>query len=334
MDISISLNYSILLFLISAIVIWYFCNKLSTIVNYIDNTFNLGTAFGGTIMLAIVTNLPEIAITINGALKGNIDLAIGNILGGIAIQSALLILFDFASRNEKLPLSTLTSNETSILQGLFLILILIFVIIGKQFPENIIFNHSTPPEILIVFVWIISLLAIKKFQKGNIKEGKNIIQPTKLNKNSAILWFVFISIIVLFFGVVLETTSDIIATHYNINGVIFGATILAFVTSLPEISGGLAFVKNKSYIPIIDDIFGGNTFLPVLFIPAIVLTNNAILPQAKNIDIYLTCIAIVITLCYLIGMQIKLKKRYYGLGIDSWIALFIYLFSVLGLFYI
>lgn len=139
MNLEISFNYSIWIFVASVVLLWIFSNKLSSVVNFIDDEFNLGSSFGGTIILSIITNLPEIAITANGAIKGDVDLAVGNLLGGIVIQSMLLVLFDFASRKEKKPLSTLVSNKASIVQGLFLIIILALVIVGKQLNESNIF---------------------------------------------------------------------------------------------------------------------------------------------------------------------------------------------------
>ena len=98
MNLEISFNYSIWIFVASVVLLWIFSNKLSSVVNFIDDEFNLGSSFGGTTILSIITNLPEIAITANGAIKGDVDLAVGNLLGGIVIQSMLLVLFDFASR--------------------------------------------------------------------------------------------------------------------------------------------------------------------------------------------------------------------------------------------
>jgi cation:H+ antiporter len=335
MELEFGFNYSVGIFIVSVILLWLFSNKLSSVVNFIDDEFHLGSSFGGTIILSIVTNLPEIAITVNGAIKGNVDLAVGNLLGGIVIQSLLLVLFDFASRKEKKPLSTLVSDKASILQGLFLIIILTLVILGKQLNEIDLFFRSTVPEILIAFSWIASIIILKKVQP---KEKTGLAPTTsiqkKYNKNSAIFWLISISIIILIFGVLLEITSDTIASHYNINGIIFGATILAIVTSLPEISGGLAFVKEKTYQPIISDIFGGNAFLPVLFLVATLITNDAILPKAHNIDIYLTTVAILITLIYIIGMILKFPTRKKGMGIDSWIVLIVYILSVLGMIFI
>jgi cation:H+ antiporter len=336
MQLNIPFKYCIWIFIASVFLLWFFSSKLSGVVNFIDDKFHLGSSFGGTIILSVVTNLPEIAITVNGAIKGDIDLAIGNILGGIVIQSLLLVLFDFASRNEKNPLSTLVSNKASIAQGLFLVGILGLVIVGRQLKNSDIMFGTTAPELLIVFSWIASILVIRKVQVKKQSSGDTLEKGTtkKLSKKTAIFWLVVISLVILIFGVLLEITSDTIARHFNINGVIFGATILAVVTSLPEISGGLAFVKKKTYQPIISDIFGGNAFLPVLFLVATLITNKAILPKAHNIDIYLALTAIIITTVYLVGMVLKLPNRKKGLGIDSWIVLCIYILSVIGMFFV
>jgi cation:H+ antiporter len=211
-------------------------------------------------------------------------------------------------------------------------MILGFVILGKQLPESAVLWRSTVPEWLICISWISSLLLLRKFQdksKGAVNDS-----DTGFTKKSAILWLVIISIVVLIFGVLLEETSDTIASHFEINGIIFVATILALVTSLPEISGGLAFVKERSYQPIISDIFGGNAFLPVLFLVASLISNNPILPKAQIMDIYLTGVAMIITTIYVVGIILNFQTRKRGLGRDSWLVLVVYILSLVGMFFI
>ena len=115
-------------------------------------------------------------------------------------------------------------------------------------------------------------------------------------------------------------------------GAVFAATILAAATALPEISTGLRAVRNGSYELAISDIFGGNAFLPALFLLATLLSGQAVLPNAKPSDIYLTGVGIVLTCVYLFGLVLRSKRQRLGMGIDSWMVVLLYLVSMGGLF--
>lgn len=333
MNFELNITTSIILFLISGILIWYFSHILSSVVEFITEEFNLGSAFGGTILLSLIVNLPEVVIVAYGTYKGDTSLALGNILGGIAIQTVLLSLFDFASRKEKLPLTTLTSNVNSITQGLFLALILGLVILGAQFKVDHVMYKAAPIELLIVAAWVLSLFLVKKCEGMAIipEKAQVNIEHKKYTRKKAFALMLIIGVVILFFGVILAHTSEVIAAHFHISGVIFGATILSLITALPEISGGLTFVKHKQYQPIISDIFGGNAFLPLLFLIASLISSRSILTDALKTDLYLTALSIILTIIYTVGMVIKSPKHFFYMGLDSWAALIIYVLAISGL---
>lgn len=331
-----SITAQIILFLISAGLIWFFSNRLAAVVEFISEEFNLGSAFGGTIMLATITNLAEIAIIAKGTISGDTSLAVGNILGGIAIQTLLLSFFDFYGRKEKTPLSTLISGHGSILQGLFLVFILGLVVLGSQIEPMFVDYRVSPIETAILFMWVFSLLIIKKCEADGLIPipERNSIHSKKYSRPKALAYLLIISLVILIFGYILAETSENISTYFNITGVVFGATILSLVTALPEISSGIVFVKTKNYLPISGDILGGNAFLPVLFLLASLLSNHSILPEARKSDLYLTSLGIILTLIFLIGMIIKYPKKLFGMGLDSWAAVIFYILGIIGLFFV
>ena len=66
----------LLIFLASAGVIWVAGIPLSDYTDILADRLHLGQALGGLILLAVATNLPEIAITYSAAASGHLDIAV------------------------------------------------------------------------------------------------------------------------------------------------------------------------------------------------------------------------------------------------------------------
>jgi len=348
---SISLPLLSVIFVLAAAAIWFAGIKLSKTTDILSSKFGFGEALGGAIVLAIVTNLPEIAITVSAALKNDLSIAIGNILGGIALQTVVLVVLDAFGLGKKGNLTYLAASIPLILEALSVIAVLSLVIMGHELPTSFILFHVEPVCVLIVVCWIISLWLINKAGKGlpwqesghgtkSLFKDDGPAKKKKENKAKAvsttkvIALFIFCALITLLAGVALEESGSAIAKDIHMGGLIFGATVLALATSLPEISTGLASIKLGDYKMAMSDIFGGNAFLPVLFLIASLISGKSPLPQAQKSDIYLTCLAILLTIIYICGMIFRPKKQFWNMGIDSILVLLIYLLGVGGLFVI
>jgi cation:H+ antiporter len=327
-----------IIFVLSAIAIWITGVKISAATDVIDKYFDFGEALGGMIFLAIVTNLPEIAITVMAAYQHHIEIAVSNILGGIAIQTVVLVLIDYFGVGKLAPLSSKASSIGVILEGVILIFILTLVIIGKQISSDFVILNATPIEWIILLTWLVGLYLIYKNptlkNSKLLKEEKKLPAISKKKAHTALLIFTFCAIIVLISGVLLEMSSEEISNRFHISGVIFGATILAAVTSLPEISTGIASAKLKDYQMAVSDIIGGNAFLPVLLLVGSIISGTSIIKSIGPTDIYFTCLAILLTGIYLVGLIVKSKHQYLRLGYDSFAILMVYVLGLLGLLYI
>lgn len=339
---SFSTAILIILFLISTLAIWISGIKLTRAIDAITTHYNLGEAFGGMVFLSIVTNLPEIAITGVAAYHRYYDIAISNILGGIAIQTVVLVLIDVFGVGRTAPLTQKGHAKILIIEGAAVICILGMVIIGSQFPNNLLFARSTPFEWTILGIWLGTIYLTTKFitkkKSADIKPSSlkaSLRLPSSKFKGSiskAMLVLIIGAMITLIAGWALEVTGEQIANRFGMSGILFGGTILALCTALPEISTGIASAKIRDYNMAVSDIFGGNAFLPVLFLMASLIGGDAILPNLKPSDIYLTVLGMILTGIYMVGMVLHSKKQIFRMGIDSLIVLIVYLIGLWGLF--
>ncbi|WP_204366378.1 hypothetical protein [Natrialba taiwanensis] len=176
----------------------------------------------------------------------------------------------------------------------------------------------TPPEILIALLWVTGLLLVSKAQADlswriggappkaqseprGIAKRKKEAGTTGVVARHPIAVFL-LAAVTLGGGITLERSSSMLASGIGVSGAVFGATMLAAVTALPEVSTGLTAVRLGDYRLAISDIFGGNAFLPVLFLVVSVVSGQAVLPALTGADIYLAGLGSLLTTVYITGV--------------------------------
>jgi cation:H+ antiporter len=341
----------VVVFLVAAAAIWVAGTQLSKQTDVLSTRLHLGAALGGLILLALATNLPEIAIVVSAAAAGHVEVAVGNILGGIAIQTVVLVVLDVFGVRGQRPLTYRAASLVLVLEAMLVVAVLGVVIAGSQLPSGLIALRMTPAAVLIAVIWVVGLLLLQRAghslpwhesgeapdnqeQPRGHSQTKTEADATKKGVSTARSATIFgiAAVVTLVAGVVLERSGEAAASQVGLSGVLFGATVLAAATSLPELSTGLTSVKNGDYQLAVSDIFGGNAFLPVLFLLATVLSGQAALPQAHDTDIYLTALAMLLTLVYMGGLIMRPSRRVARMGADSLVVLALYVVGLLGLF--
>ena len=154
----------VVIFVAAAAVVWVAGIQLSKATDVLDARLHLGSALGGLIVLAVATNLPEIAITVSAAVSGNLEVAVGNILGGIALQTVVLVILDaFGKRGRGVkPLTYRAASLTLVLEGLVVVAVLAVVIAGSQLPSGLEVLRLTPDVVLIAALWIVGLILVQR----------------------------------------------------------------------------------------------------------------------------------------------------------------------------
>jgi len=338
------------IFAAAAVAVWLAGVQLSNTTDVLSTRLGLGEALGGLILLAVATNLPELAITVSAALAGNLGIAIGNILGGIALQTVVLVILDVVGVGESAPLTYRAASLVLVLEGVLVIAVLIVAIMGSRLPASLIAARVAPDGLLIAVLWVGGLWLLGKARSGlpwhehgkapdsqpeppGVAQRKRAEAARQAGVSTMRTAAVFggAAVVTLIAGVALEESGTVVAGRIGMSGVLFGATFLAAATALPEVSTGLAAVKLGDYQLAVSDIFGGNAFLPVLFLLASLVSGQSVLPQAQDTDIYLAGLGILLTTVYLYGLIFRPRRQILRMGIDSFAVLLLYALGTVGL---
>jgi cation:H+ antiporter len=246
-------------------------------------------------------------------------------------------------------ISALTYRAASLLLVLecgLVVAVLVVAVAGTQLPSYLTKGRIEPASVLIVVLRLLGLRLLSHAQKGLPWQEQGVapdgqrepMAHSKAKKSAkapstarTAVVFAIAALVTLAGGVVLERSGERIAGHLNMTGVLFGATVLAAATSLPEVSTGLQAVRMGDYQLAMSDIFGGNAFLPVLFLVAGLLSGSAVLPQAQKTDIYLTALGVLLTAVYIYGLIFRPRRMILRMGLDSFTVLVLYAVGIAGL---
>jgi cation:H+ antiporter len=339
----------VLVFAAGAGATWVAGVALSKTTDALDARLGLGEELGGILLLAIAGSLPELAITISAAASGHLDLAAGNLIGGIAVQTMVLVVCDVAV-GPKRPLTFLVGALTPVLEGLLVVLVVSGVLMGSLLRRSTaVGGVVSPASIAIVVVWLVGVYVINRARKEHRwtvdmpgshpgrrrRSERHPERPHPFAKSSTRRvagLFLAASAVILVAGVALEISGNTLANRVGANGVIFGATVLATATALPEISSGIAAVRLGDNALALGDIFGGNAFQLCLFLLADLIAGAPVLPTAGRLNSWLASLGVGLTAVYAIGMITRPQRCLWHLGPDSILALVVFGLGIAGMF--
>lgn len=329
----------------ASVATWAAGTELSKSTDELDRRLGIGDALGGMVLLAIAGSLPELAIVISAASSGHLDLAVGNLIGGIATATMVLVICDlFAAR----PLTYLVGSLLPVLEGLLVMLTLAVVLMGALLPTSVaIGGRLSPASLVIVVIWFGGVWVLNHVRSQPrwelVMEGsqpgrphRRVLHPVaesahaKYSMMRIVTVFGAASVVTLVAGVVLEISGSELAGRAGINGVVFGATVLALATALPEISSGIEAVRLGDHQLAVGDVFGGNAFQPCLFVVADLVAMKPALPTAGAANSWLAGLGLALTAIYIGGVIVR-SSRPTRLGPDSILALLIYAVGIVGL---
>lgn len=337
----------IAIFVAAAIVTWVTGVWLTRATDAIDTKYKLGSAFGGLLILGIVTSLPEIAIAVSAARQHHYDIIIGTLLGGIAIQTMIMSVLDARMRLQA-PLTFAAASLTLVLEATMVVLVVVASLLAIHTPSVIPHTSISLASLFILILWLSGLWLVYRARRGlpwrseaiEASPGRDhherratINHPTLRQASNLRIWSILLicSSLTLAAGVALQITGSLVASNYGINAGLFAATFIALAAALPNLSTGIASIEIGDYKLAMSDIFGGNSILPALFIVCDIISGHAVLQNATPTDVWFAALGALLTAIYIIGLITRPKRTLLRMGPDSLLVMILYVVGVIAL---
>ena len=208
--------------------------------------FKLPSSIIGATFIGFGTSAPELFASTGAALKGDLDLGIGNIVGSNIANSLLVVAVLYLALpkdfSQKVKLNQISPVWMAILTTVFVST----YVLTNEFP----FLLGAVLLILVIFV-IYKMISTESVDEGELLgEEKNYI------------WLRGgLSLLATLYGSQLVVDNAVaIAELFGVSSLIIGSTIIAIGTSLPEVAGTISAAKMRKPDIVFGNIFGSNLF--------------------------------------------------------------------------
>lgn len=338
------LAVNMVLFAAGAAGVWQAGTAIARYADEIAERYKLGRAIVGLVFLASVTELPEIATTFTAAIAGEAKLVLGNMFGGITLQTSLLAIVDAVAVRGVLtmyPRKPTHALEAALLITLLGFLLLVCIAGDRAFWRNVGYGTVLLAGLYFICIWLLRSYDVEgDWVPVDLPDepapdapvaGRHAIAalfPNQLWARSGLAAF-----IILVCGMVLVFSSEAIAEQTGLGTSFIGITLLAAATSLPELSTTFAAARLGAYTLAISNIFGSNLIMLVLLLPADLLYRpGPILQVATTPEMLALAAGVLVTAIYVAGMIMRRKRQVFGMGMDSLLVLMVYAGSLVMLY--
>lgn len=340
------LTLNLLLFAVGAGAIWWAGTRLERLTDVIARRTGLGGAFAGLILLAAATSLPEVATTVTALLAGNVDLAVHNLLGGVAFQVVVLTIADVARRG---ALTRWAPSFGLLMLGVGILLMLGIAIGGLVLadaaqllvpigPVTVGLN----PVVLALPVAYVGVLRMTRraearpgWRPVDAPSTEDTSESERRDHRSGIrlgVVFAGFALLVLAGGWTSATLADVMAEQTGLSSGFVGATLLAAATSLPEVSTTVAAVRHGREDVAVSNVFGSNCFDVALLVLPSLLAADAFPGGTVTSAVFTAALGSVLTCVYLWGLLERSNRSVGRLGIDSIIVVVLYFCGMWALY--
>ena len=312
-------------FVFCILIIFFSGRKVARYGDIIAEKTGLGGVWIGLILLALITSLPELFNGVSAVIIVDApDLTVGNLLGANAFNLLNLAILDIACRNSSLlAAASRTHQLTAWLSLLMVLLVAVSVFISSRFHALGIgwIGWYTPT---IIIFYLVFMRVIYFFEQRQPFPQETGLKYEEKNTGRTYLHFAIWGAIIIGAGIWLAVIGDEIDFIYGWGESFVGSLLLAFTTTLPEMTVSFTAMRMGARDMAIANMLGSNLFnMAIIPVDDLLYLKSPILAAVSESHLITAFAVMVMTLLFIAGLRFK-PGRLFRL---SWCSL-----ALIGLF--
>jgi cation:H+ antiporter len=289
----------------------------------VAETTGLSKTSVGFILVAFSTSLPELLIAIFAVLSpGSVGVSIGNVLGSnivnicLVLGTCFIVLASVYRKNLK-KVSELAEEEWGSLNfGLLVASLVPLVLLYIGFASRVI-------GIVLLAIFAYYMYRLAKVRTPLEQDASPVASKTAARKYTTLAILGALGVVLCSYLIV--ESSSFLATSVGIPNVVIGATIVAFGTSIPELSTSLESIRKGQVNLALGNIIGS------CFINITAILGVTLLASPTTIDVNAFSRVVLFSSIANLLLWYFLASRKIG-RLEGWVLVFLYvLFLVVSL---
>ena len=327
-----NLMQSVIAFVACTAVIGVFGVWITGVADQLADRTGLGEAVTGAVMLGAATSLSGVVLSVTAASNNLPELALGNAIGGIAVQTTFLVVADAVYR--KANLEHAAASAQNLMQNALLIALLALILLAPTLPDYTVWGiHPITPILLGVYLYgtgVIGAMGERPMWRPTQTKETREDKPDNLDKVPALApllaRFVLLMLVLGTAGWVMEKAASNIAQETWLSGTAVGVLFTAVATSLPELVTSVAAVRRGALTLAVGGIIGGNAFDCLFAAGADVAYRPGSIYHAMTDSItFWTALTLLMSAVLLLGLLRREEEGPGKIGVESVVLVTLYL---------
>jgi cation:H+ antiporter len=315
-------------FVAVAAVILFAGTNLSKYGDVIAQKTGMGRTWVGVVLMASVTSLPELITGASSVLIFNLpDLAVGNVLGACMFNILTIALLDVLSGPT--PISARAHQGQVLAAGfgvLFLGVASISIAARASLPA---IGWIGSYSVVFLLTYCIAMRTVFLFERRRIAElvheRVEAERYDSITLGKAYRNYALNAVLVIGAATYLPYLGDQIAAVTGLGGTFVGTTLIALITTLPELVVSIAALRIDATDLVFGNLLGSNLFnLAILAVDDLLYIDGPLFSDVAQSHVISANAAMAMTAVAVIGLTYRASKKRFPIAWDSLAILGVY----------